>query len=112
MVSGRCSRLRYDQIFQRRHAAVDHPLRWGSYDFGNAIIVDNGGDVLVTGLSFENYQPFYATIKYSSAGAPLWTNRYTGPLGDNSGNVFPAIAADRHCNVFVTGSLGTVAYSD
>ena len=43
----------------------------------------------------------YATIKYSSAGVPLWTNRYNG-LG-NSGDFAHAVAVDGSNNVIVTG---------
>ena len=42
--------------------------------------VDGSNNVIVTGYSFgsASYDD-YATIKYSSAGVPLWTNRYNGP---------------------------------
>ena len=43
----------------------------------------------------------YATIKYSSAGMPLWTNRYNGPgNGDDEAN---AVAVDGNNDVIVTG---------
>jgi hypothetical protein len=42
--------------------------------------VDANGSVFVTGYSY-GVRGFadYATIKYSNAGIPLWTNRYDGP---------------------------------
>ena len=43
----------------------------------------------------------YATIKYSSAGVPLWTNRYNGPA--NSDDYAYAVAVDGSDNVIVTG---------
>ena len=49
-------------------------------DYANAVAVDGSNNVIVTGYSLAtaaNYD--YATIKYSSAGVPLWTNRYNGP---------------------------------
>src|SRR6266566_7549523 len=61
------------------------------YDQDTAMAVDNNGNVFVTGSSFgSNYD--FATIKYSNAGAPLWTNRYNGPRnGDDFAN---AISVD------------------
>ena len=46
-----------------------------------AIAVDGQGNVFVTGASAAEGgggEPDYATIKYSNAGVPLWTNRYDG----------------------------------
>jgi hypothetical protein len=71
--------------------------------------------VFVTGWSWGGVTSSdYATIKYSGAGVPLWTNRYNG-LG-NSGDEVCAIAVDASGNVFVTGSsdggdYGTLSYS-
>ena len=42
--------------------------------------VDGNNNVIVTGYSSGSGSSYdYATIKYSSAGVPLWTNRYNGP---------------------------------
>ncbi len=81
-----------------------------SYDLAHAVAVDASGNVFVTGSSpGTGGNPDYATIAYSGAGAPLWTNRYNG------GSLYPnAVAVDRSGNVFVTGSVGdyaTIAYS-
>ena len=46
-----------------------------------AVAVDGSNNVIVTGRSANNaISSDYATIKYSSAGLPLWTNRYHGPV--------------------------------
>jgi hypothetical protein len=69
--------------------------------------VDGNDDVIVTGYSTgSGTGNDYATIKYSSAGAPLWTNRYARPgNGDDSAY---AVAVDGSNNVIVTGSsIGT-----
>jgi hypothetical protein len=92
-----------------------------SSDYANALAVDGSGNVFVTGSSgFSpgggNYD--YATIAYSGAGVPLWTNRYNGP--GNSHDLASAVAVDGSGNVFVTGSsprneshydYATIAYS-
>ncbi|MCL4788187.1 MAG: SBBP repeat-containing protein [Verrucomicrobia bacterium] len=73
----------------------------GDYPF--AIAVDSSGDVFVTGGSTgSGISEDYATIKYSSAGVPLWTRRYNGPVNRHDEPV--AIAVDSSGNVFVTGA--------
>jgi hypothetical protein len=67
--------------------------------------VDSSGNVFVTGVSWRGSvytSADYATVAYSGAGVPLWTNRYNGPL--NNEDIANAIAVDRRGNVFVTGS--------
>jgi hypothetical protein len=84
-----------------------------SDDYARAVAVDGNGNVFVTGDSWNGSEQEYATIAYSGAGVPLWTNRYHTP---GSGNNFArAIAADSNGNVFVTGKAGgfaTIKYSN
>jgi uncharacterized delta-60 repeat protein len=76
-----------------------------------AVAVDSNGNVYVTGGSAgSGGHSDYLTIKYSSAGVPLWTNRYDGP--GNSGDAASAIAVDGSNNVIVTGYSGTYFSSD
>jgi CTP:phosphocholine cytidylyltransferase-like protein len=71
-------------------------------DFAIAVAVDGSNNVIVTGQSFDSGSgQDYATIKYSSAGMPLWTNRYNGP-GNGDDEAF-AMAVDSSNNVIVTG---------
>jgi hypothetical protein len=82
-------------------------------DRARALAVDGNGNAFVTGDSWNGSVGEYATIAYSGAGVPLWTNRYHTP---GSGNNFArAIAADTNGNVFVTGGGGgfaTIKYSN
>jgi hypothetical protein len=57
--------------------------------------------VFVTGYATSATFFDYVTLKYSSAGVPLWTNRYNGP--ENGNDYATAIAVDPSGNVHVTG---------
>ncbi len=77
-------------------------------DYATAVAVDGSNNVIVTGYSQAGFFPGpanYATVKYSSAGVPLWTNRYFGlGMGDDRPC---AVAADGSNNVIVTGYSGS-----
>jgi len=82
-------------------------------DSACAVAVDGNNDVIVTGWSTGSgtYDFDYATIKYSSAGVPLWTNRYNGPGNGEDGAY--AVAVDSSNNVIVTGwSIGSGSTND
>ena len=84
----------------------------GNYgDRAQAIAVDHNGNVIVTGSSDgSGGRTDYATVAYSPAGVPLWTNRYSGP-GDFNDHA-NAVAVDGNGNVFVTGTSGDLPFSD
>jgi uncharacterized delta-60 repeat protein len=72
------------------------------FDFAKSITLDSGNNVIVTGWSTNTTGGNdYATIKYSSAGVPLWTNRYNGP--GNGDDFATKVGVDTNNNVFVTG---------
>ena len=73
------------------------------YDLACAVAVDSNNNVIVTGYSTNSTSGYdYATIKYSSAGEPLWTNRYDGP--GNGYDYASSVAVDRSNNVIVAGT--------
>ena len=70
-------------------------------DAANGLAIDQSGNVYVTGSSGTGtgWTCDCATIKYSSAGVPLWTNYYHGPVaGTESGC---RVALDSNGNAFV-----------
>jgi hypothetical protein len=81
-------------------------------DYGNAVAVDGSGNVIVTGHSLGSGTSYdYATIKFSSGGVPLWTNRYNGP--GNGPDAAYSMAVDGSGNVIVTGrSSGSGSHED
>jgi uncharacterized delta-60 repeat protein len=79
-------------------------------DYAQAVAVDSSNNVIVSGYSYNGTNNDYATIQYSSAGVPLWTNCYNGP--GNADDIAFAVAVDSSNNVIVMGySASTSAYS-
>ncbi len=87
-------------------------------NYARAIATDKSGNVFVTGRSrLYVGENDYATVAYSGAGVPLWTNRYNGPA--NLDDTALAITVNSQGHVFVTGysaatngyEYATVAYS-
>ena len=82
-------------------------------DYAYSLAVDGSNNVFVTGSSWNGTDNDYATIKYSGAGVPLWTNRYNGP-GNGDDQAY-AVARDASNNVvvtgFSTGSSGDLDYA-
>jgi hypothetical protein len=75
-----------------------------SYDCAYAVTVDGSNNVIVTGSSYGIVSgPDYATVKYSSAGVPLWTNRFSGVAVGSPEDSALAVAADGNNDVVVTG---------
>ncbi|KPK97816.1 MAG: hypothetical protein AMJ90_10250 [candidate division Zixibacteria bacterium SM23_73_2] len=74
-----------------------------SYDAAIALVVDDSGNVYVTGGSYGSGTfSDYGTIKYDPEGNELWVRRYNGP--GNYYDVVHAIAVDDSNNVYVTGN--------
>jgi uncharacterized delta-60 repeat protein len=75
------------------------------WDYGCDIVVDDSGNVYVTGLSVVDTIPWtsdYTTIKYLPNGDTAWLKRYNGP-GNNYDQPY-AMTIDNSGNIYVTGS--------
>ncbi len=76
-----------------------------------AMAVDDNGNVYVTGESEGTANYDFMTIKYDTAGRPLWFAPYSGP--ENGYDAATSIATDRSGNSYVTGfsyGIGSAIY--
>jgi uncharacterized delta-60 repeat protein len=82
-----------------------------SVDVGNAIILDAGGNVYVTGESRGvNGDDDFATVKYNPAGVEQWGVRHTSP-GNEVYDLASGLAIDAAGCVCVTGRSNQVGSS-
>ncbi len=81
-------------------------------DDGRALVLDNSGNVYVTGVSFgvSSYEDF-TTIKYNTQGVQQWVNRYNGQT--HSYDEASCLVIDNENNLYITGaSEGSGTYFD
>ncbi len=72
-------------------------------DVGNALAVDNAGNVMVTGFSETSTEGTnYVTIQYNSSGTQQWVKTFNGE--GNAADTARAIAIDANDNIYITGS--------
>ncbi|MBS4015906.1 MAG: SBBP repeat-containing protein [Candidatus Latescibacteria bacterium] len=83
-----------------------------SWDYPEAIAVDNVGNVYITGDSYGLDNTYdYVTIKYNTSGIEQWVQRYQG-TGNGEDYVY-GLGLDAQNNVYVTGgSVGLYTESD
>ncbi len=82
-----------------------------SVDVGNAIVLDAGGNVYVTGESRgANGDDDFGTVKYNPAGVEQWVVRHTSP-GNDVFDLASALAVDGLGCVYVTGRSNQVGSS-
>lgn len=82
------------------------------WDGAKGIASGTNGIIFVFGYSPTIFggPPHYATLAYSNSGLPLWTNLYSGGVGDDEPS---GITVDGNGDVFVTGySTGAGTSSD
>lgn len=81
----------------------------GSADYSWDLVVDNAGNVIVTGMSKSAANGWrFATVKYTPAGDTIWTRRY-----EDFGGSAEALTVDDSGCVYVTGRIyGATADGD
>jgi hypothetical protein len=83
-------------------------------DGGSDIAVDGSGSVYVTGFSArgdEDPDAAWTTVKYDASGVLKWDAHHSGP-GHVNGSYARALALDKNANVYVTGFIEDVDFSD
>src|SRR3989442_797981 len=89
MVAGPCWAETAVQAWAQRYSHNSQD----AIDQANCLAIDRNGDVVVAGFSDNRSSgQDMVTIKYSSSGLPLWTNRYDGTASRN--DFVQAVAID------------------
>jgi hypothetical protein len=94
-----CATIKYNAAGEQQWVAEYHG--GSGADEPAAIVVDNAGNVYVTGTTQICQGTDYLTLKYNSAGQEQWVARYHGP--QEPLDAAKAIAVDNSGNVYVTG---------
>ena len=103
-----CATIKYNSVGVKQWARrYSYEGNWS--DEGNAITVDDAGNVYVTGRSVSTTTSWdYATIKYNAGGAQQWVARYNGM--ENYDDEPTGIALDNSGNIYVTGKSGISSF--
>ena len=68
----------------------DGPGSEYNFDKGHDILVDESGNVYVTGASDSHSTGDYVTIKYNNDGVEQWVTRYDGPASESEDTAEPS----------------------
>jgi len=74
----------------------------GGIDIPTAIINDNQGNTIITGITYKNEKISFLTIKYDTSGNLIWANTDSNTV-PNSWSEPSAIDVDEHGNIVVAG---------
>ncbi len=120
IVGGQSGQVGFEDFAVVKYSSAGTPLWTNFYNGpGNStdriedVAVDSGGNVAVTGYSrstASSGSEDFTTIRYSSTGVPLWTNRYDGPAGGY--DVAVATVIDLSSNIVVAGTARTTTNFD
>jgi len=86
-----------DTLWVRSYNGIGNDI-----DVATSIAVDNGGNVYVTGYTWNGSSDDYTTIKYFPTGDTQWVRNYNGP--GNGIDQANALTIDDSGNVYVTGT--------
>ena len=102
--------VKYDSQGNQQWTAIYNGPLINSIDGANALTIDDGGNIYITGVSEStnvggvcgsSYYFDYVTMKYDSNGNRLWTTRYSNP--PDYVNSAYLIEIDKTGNVYVSG---------
>ncbi len=80
----------------------DGPGSEYNFDKGHDILLDQSGNVYVTGTSDSHPTSDYVTIKYNNEGVEQWLARYDGPASESEETAY-YMALDASGNIYITG---------
>lgn len=89
------------EIFSQPAPPVDW-VRDNISGASNDMVIDNSGNIYVTGVTYAGSTNDFCTIKYNSSGVQQWMVTFNGP--ENLGDQATSIAVDAQGNVYVTGT--------